>query len=190
MARNQQNYQSQLLGITAGAALEDRSRALQNRIGLFGTGLNSLQTGATLAGQSQDQQNQFNLANYQNEVARVLAGQAPANGGLMGALTGGAGGLALGAALAPFTGGASLFLGAGLGAAAGGLGPQGTGGQILGAGAGAYGGSMGGSFGRTPTGLPSIFPGSAAYNPLKGALGSSDNSGILNLLQMQQGGWN
>ena len=136
-AQQDENLNSQFQSIVAGASLDDRSRALNNRIGLFGTGLNTLSGATEFAGQNQQQRNNFNIQNFENIIAKALGEQKSQKGGFMGALTGGAGGAALGLALAPFTGGSSLLL-AGLGGLGGGLaggfGPSGTGGQILGAG--------------------------------------------------------
>lgn len=159
-----EDLNSQYQSIVAQAALEDRSRALQNRVDLFGTGLNTVNQATSFAGTNQAQRNQFNLSNYENQVAVAMANKKADKGGLAGALTGGMGGAALGLAMAPFTGGTSLLLTGGLaagGALAGGLGPQGTGGQILGTGAstlGAFGGFP------TPTGAAPYTPRSAASN--------------------------
>ena len=110
LAKNAFNLQSQYQGITASAALDDRQRALQNRIGLFGSGLDTLSNSGGLAQGNQNSLNQFNLSNYENQVAAALAGQKQSRGGLLGALTGGAGGALAGLALSPFTGGSSLLL--------------------------------------------------------------------------------
>lgn len=119
---------SQQQAIVSGAALEDRNRALQNRIGLFGTGLDVTQAGTAAAGQNQANRNNFNISNYQNQVAAAI-GSEESRGGIAGALTG-----ALGAGLAATGFGAPLGLGllaAGAGGAAGGFGAPGTGGSIL-----------------------------------------------------------
>lgn len=137
LARTTERFGTSLQGITAGAALEDRTRALNNRLNIFGLGAGLNESATGLAGQSQEQRNQFNLTNFENQLAAQVAAQGQSKGGLAGALSGGIGGAALGIGLAPFTGGASLALTAGLaggGALAGGLGPSGTGGQILNAG--------------------------------------------------------
>lgn len=67
-----QNLNSQFQAITAQAGLDDRSRALQNRIDLFGTGLNIIGSATGYAGQNQEQKNQFNLDNYSNIVAKSI----------------------------------------------------------------------------------------------------------------------
>jgi hypothetical protein len=137
-------------------------QALQNRITLFGTGLNTISGATGLAGQREGNKNQFNLANYENQVAAILAGKSD-TGGLFGGLTGAAGGAIIGGLLAAPTGGMSIPIGAMLGGSAGGatgyFGPSGTGGQILSAGAGALGSSFGG--GKLP-----YQPGSTASNKI------------------------
>ena len=133
-----------LQGYTSGLI----QQALQNRINLFGTGLNAI-SGATGYGlQNQGQLNQFNLANYENQVAAALAGQGSQRGGLFGGLTG-AGGAGLGmAALAmalPGSQAALIPLAMLGGGALGALGPSGTGGQLMTAGAGLFGAGLYGS---------------------------------------------
>lgn len=131
LAQSDLDLNSQFQSITAGAALEDRSRALQNRIGLFGTGLNLLQAGTGFAGQDQASRNQFNLANFENEVGAFLFDQGQPKGGLAGGISG-----AIGGGLAGFSVGGPIgaAVGAGLGGFAGATGPAGTGGQFLSAG--------------------------------------------------------
>lgn len=132
---------SQLQGITAGAALEDRNRALQNRVNLFGAGLDATSQGTSFAGTNQSNRNTFNQQQFENQLALAQLNQDD-KGGLFGGLLGAAGGAAAGVALAPFTGGLSLLTVGGLagaGGALGALGPSGTGGQILGAGTSALG---------------------------------------------------
>lgn len=175
----QSDYENRLIGAGAEAGIADINRALQNRVGLFGTGLNTLQAAGQGAFQNQSQINQFNLENYQNQVAKSLAEQKQKSGGLVGALTGGLGGAALGIAAAPFTGGLSLGLTGALaagGAAAGGFGPSGTGGSLFNAGAGALGGGLGGarlasSGSSNVLTNSSIFGGESISTPLTGALG-------------------
>lgn len=144
LAKNSFNLQSQYQGIASQAALTDKYQADQNKIGLFEYGGDLLnQTSQTGLNQS-GQQNQFNLENYQNQVAATLAGQKQKGGGFLGGLTGGVGGAILGGLLAVPTGGLSIGVGALLGGLGGGLaggfGQPGTGGQILNAGASAAGG--------------------------------------------------
>jgi hypothetical protein len=142
----QTDYESQLVNAGAQAGIADINRALSNRVALFGTGLNTIQSAGQGAQGAQNAQNQFNLANYENQIAKVLGEQKQQSGGLVGALTGGLGGAALGIAAAPFTGGLSLGLTsglAGIGAAAGGFGPSGTGGALFQSGAGLAGSRLG-----------------------------------------------
>jgi len=142
LADLESDYLSQITSAGLGMAASDIERALGARLTLAGLGVNSTSNAGSLALTNQGQQNEFNLANYENQVAKVLAGQKDSKGGLLGALTGGAGGLMAGLALAPFTGGASLAVTGGLtglGALAGGLGPSGTGGAIMQSGAGLAG---------------------------------------------------
>ena len=121
----------QMQAITSQAALGDRERALQNRLGLFGTGLNTLESATGLGLNQQGQQNNFAQRNFENQIALNQLNQSNQGGfigGAIGALGGGLAGFALGG-----KGGAAL--GGIAGGLAGGLGPQGTGGQFLGAGA-------------------------------------------------------
>lgn len=145
MVRQQGTQQSQFQGITAGAALDDRQRALSNIGNLFNTGITTGQSSIQSGLQAQDQRNQFEQRNFENQIALQQLNQSN-SGGIAGGLTGGIGGAIAGFALAPFTGGSSLLL-AGLGGLAGGaagaLGPPGTGGSILSAGSGIAGAGIG-----------------------------------------------
>lgn len=125
----QSDYESRLVEAGAQAGIEDINRAFANRVSLYGTGLNTIQAAGQLGATNQAQTNQFALDNYQNQIAKIMGEQKQNRGGLVGAITGGLGGLAL----APFTGGSSLALAglAGAGALAGGLGPAGTGGALF-----------------------------------------------------------
>ena len=131
-ASSLQNFQNDYLsGLTAAGAeagIADINRALQNRIGLYGTGLNTIQAAGQLGLENQGQTNQFALQNYENQIASVLASQPKQRGGFLGALTGG-----LGGALGGFALGGPI--GAGLGAIGGGLsggfGSPETGGSLL-----------------------------------------------------------
>lgn len=105
-AKNAYNLNSTLQGFGLNQAIQDAYSANQNKLGLFGTGLSTLQN-------NQNSKNQFNLENYSNQVAQVLAGQKQPNplfGGLGTALGAGAGFI--------LSGGNPL--GAGLGATIGG----------------------------------------------------------------------
>lgn len=135
------DYENRLIGAGAEAGIADINRALQNRVGLFGTGLNAVQSAGQSALTNQNALNSFNQSNYENQVAAVLNSQQN-KGGLAGAFSGGLGGVMGAVALAPFTGGLSIPLALGLGAAgaaAGGFGPSGTGGALAQSGAGLYG---------------------------------------------------
>lgn len=184
LSRNANTLNSQYQGIASNAALQDQQRALQNRLSLFGTGLDTLQTATNFGFQNQNSQNTFNLENYQNEVAKALAGQGQQSGGLFGGLLGAGGGALAGLALAPFTGGSSLLLaGAGglLGGAAGALTPQSSnvGGNLFSSGAGLLGATQNpllslGS--RLNSGTSAAFPGQYASDF------NSSNSNASNLL--------
>jgi hypothetical protein len=152
IANTLQGYTSQLI-----------QQALQNRISLFGTGLNTISGATGYAGQNQSQRNQFNLSNYENEVAAALAGQGNQSGGLMGGLTGAAGGAMAGSTFGPWGAVAGGILG-GLGGA---FGSSGTGGQLMTSGAG----MLGSSFGSAK--LP-YQPGSTASNSLFSGLNTQD----------------
>lgn len=117
------------------AARADVERALGARVALAGQGGNLIGNAGNQALTDQSQHNEFNLANYENEVARVLAGQKPEKGGLIGALTGGLGGAMAGSMFGPL----GMIAGGLIGGTAGAMSPSGTGGQLLTAGAGVSG---------------------------------------------------
>lgn len=132
----QADYMAGLTSANANQALADIDRALSNRVGLYGTGLNTTSTVGSNALQNQAQMNQFALSNYENQVAGALASQPSATGGFSGALQG-----AIGGGLAGLATGNPYIAGAG--ALAGGLsgysGAPTTGGNFLTAGASLYG---------------------------------------------------
>lgn len=165
------DYQSQLTAAGAEAGIADINRALENRLRIYTTGLNATEAAGNLGLNNQSQTNSFNLANYENMVAKTLAEQKSAKGGIMGGLTGGIGGVIGGLALAPFTGGASLMpaiLGGLAGGAAGYAGPPGTGGSLLSAGAGLQGSSMiGGGLRNASPNTFSSFSGESITDVLK-----------------------
>lgn len=150
------DYLSQLTAAGAQAGISDINRALNNRVQLYGMGLNTAQSVAGAGLQNQEQMNQFALQNYQNQVAAALMSQPQQRGGFMGALTG-----ALGGGLSGFAMTGSP-IGAGIGAIGGGLaggfGTPGTGGGLMTAGAGL----AGSRYGRTS--MPSYSP-YTIYNP-------------------------
>lgn len=130
------DYMAQLTSATAQAGLADINRALQNRVSLYGTGLNTTQAVGNAALTNQAQMNNFALSNYENQVAQALGEQAPQTGGANGAIAGAIGGGMAGLA----TGNPYLAAGgAALGGYSGYNGTPGTGGQFLGAGASLYG---------------------------------------------------
>lgn len=145
LAKNALTLQSQYQGIGANAALQDRQRAMQNRLSLFGTGLDTLNQATSFGGQAQNSLNTFNLENYQNQVAKTLSEQKTPNSGF------GALGTALGVGAGFLIGGP---VGAGIGGAIGGglggatdsfRGASGTGGfNGMGASLGLLGSGLGG----------------------------------------------
>lgn len=176
LARSQSDLNSQYQSILSQQAINDSNQSNANRLSLFGQGLNTLQGAIGNEQQDTGSQNQFNLANYQNQVAAAIAQQGQQGGGVFGALSG-----ALGGGLAGFATGGPI--GAGIGALGGGLSgglssqSSNMGGQLLQAGAGIYGSNQ---VANRITGLNNATPGSSAfnsftpsnayYNPLYGAL--------------------
>lgn len=129
LAKNYSDFQNTLSVNAGSAGLAQIEQALQNRVTLEGLGLNTLDS-ATRIGQGNEQNlNNFNLSNYDNQVAAQLYKDQNQSGGWLGALKGGVGGglvgAGIGAALAIPTGGLSLIpaitAGFGTGAVAGGL---------------------------------------------------------------------
>lgn len=155
LAQTGEDLQSQLQSITYSAALQDRERALQNRLGLFGTGLSVTESAIGMGSNQQGSRNQFNQQAFENQLALSQLNTSN-RGGLSGALTGSIGGVLAGLS-APLTGGASVLL-AGLGGLGGGLaggfGSAGTGGELLSAGSSLYGkfGGTGVASGKVKTG--------------------------------------
>ncbi len=158
------DYQNKLLTQSTQFGLADIERALNNKMKLFGTGLD-LQSNA-IGGLRQDssQRNQFNLSNYENLVAQSLYGQNDA-GGLMGGLTGAAGGALAGATIGGIPGAAIGGIAGGL---AGGFGSSGVGMGILQGGAGMAGTRAGKTAGALGGGLSSTtsYAKNLANNPL------------------------
>ena len=135
----QSDYLSKLTSAGSQAMMADISRALNARLGLANTGIGAIGQSGQLALGSQGQENQFNLSNYENIIAKTLAEQKPQSGGIIGALTGGVGGALAGSTFGPW----GALVGGLSGAAAGGFGQQGTGGSFLTAGAGVAGSRSG-----------------------------------------------
>ena len=141
LAKASSDTNSQYQAILAQQAINDANQSNQNRLNLFGTGLNTLQqtigNDVGMAGN----ENQFNLSNYDNLVARAIAEKGNGSnifGGLGTALGAGAGFLIGG----PMGAGVGASIGGGLGGAIdssqGGTGSAGFSG--MGAGLGILGG--------------------------------------------------
>lgn len=162
-----QNYTNQLVSAGAQAGMADINRALQNRVALFGTGLNAIQSAGQGAQTSSNAQNQFNLENYQNQVAKVLGEQKQQSGGFMGGLTGALGGAMAGSSFGPV----GMGIGAVAGGAAGAFSPQGTGGALFQSGAGLAGSRLGNSQGSTSN-VYNYSAGAATPESIIGGLGS------------------
>jgi hypothetical protein len=164
----QSDYMAQLTAAGAEAGIQDINRALQNRMSLYGTGLNTAAGVGNTALSNQNQMNQFAIQNYENQVAASLMNQPAARGGFMGALTG-----AVGGGLAGFTmgGPAGAAIGAGAGGLAGGFGSPGTGSSFLGAGASMFGN-------RNTTPLQTVGGSESIYNPIYAPANSSGGYGL------------
>jgi len=187
LLETEERYAGGLRGMATQFGIADIERAMRNRIGLFGAGLDTTQTATGMAGERGERKNIFNLQNYENIVAKTMAEEKQKKGGLFGGLMGAGGGAlagaGLGIALAPFTGGLSLaavapFIGGGalLGGAAGALGPKGTGMGIFQGGAGMAGGSMRYTPGSTAGAGAKLRGGLNTTNTtMQGALGPQGN---------------
>lgn len=146
------DYMASLTGMQAQYGLADVSRALNNRMQLYTTGLNIGQNVGQVGLQNQEQMNSFALANYENQVASALMSEKQGGdwlgGGLLGAGTGAISGAVLGSVVpgvGTLAGGlVGGYLGGGAGALAGGLGGMGAAGQVS-SGIGQLGGYMAGS---------------------------------------------
>lgn len=117
LTQSGQDLNSNFQSIVTSAALEDRNRALTNMKDLSSQGVNTVGQFTSLAGQQEQMQNNFNLQNYQNQLAAMQLSQKSSSAGGWGAL----GGMALGALLAAPTNGMSLAAGAMLGGSVGGI---------------------------------------------------------------------
>lgn len=166
----QSDYESQLVNAGAQAGIADINRALQNRVNLFGTGLNAIQSSGQGAQTSSNSRNQFNLENYQNQVAKTLGEQKQQSGGLMGAITGGLGGAMAGSMFGP----AGMIAGGLGGAAAGGFGPQGSGGALFQTGAGLAGSRLGNTSQGAGQQAPIYSAGATTPESISGGLLSND----------------
>ena len=182
LARSQSDLNSQYQSMVGQAGMQDYTNAMNNRLSLFGTGLNTLQS--AIGGEQQDtgSRNEFNQQNYENQVGAMLAGRNP-SGGFGGALTGAIGGGLAGLPFAGATGGLSVLGGALGGGLAGGFSPQASnmGGQLLQSGAALAGSKMlSNSFGSGlgKIGTSPIAGSTASNNPfqLSGSLGPQGNN--------------
>lgn len=79
LARSQSDLNSQYQSIVSQQAINDSNQNNQNRLNLFGTGLNTLQQGIGNEQQDSGATNQFNLANYDNLVANAIQNNQNAN---------------------------------------------------------------------------------------------------------------
>jgi len=116
-----QDLQSQFQAITTQAALADRERALSNMMTLSGTGINTVNAATGMAQDEQNAQNQFNLQNFENQLAEWQLNKESNGLGAIGTALGGIGGFMVG-------GPAGAMTGASLGGMIGGTLEGGTGG--------------------------------------------------------------
>lgn len=75
LARSQSDLNSQYQSIVSGQAIADNNA----KLGLFGTGLNTIGQATTFGLQNQNNENQFNLQNYDNLVAQAIQNNKNAN---------------------------------------------------------------------------------------------------------------
>jgi hypothetical protein len=163
LARSQSDLNSQYQSIVSQQAINDSNQANANRLSLFGTGLNTLNSAIGYGGQSEGAQNSFNLNNYQNQAAVAYQNYANStNPGFLGNLI---------SSFSPI--GHDIYSAQGYNVP--GMGTQQsilTAAQLF---AGGQGGLGGGGYGlgsgqgvNRLTGLNSYAPGSAATNNLSG----------------------
>lgn len=79
LARSQSDLNSQYQSIVSQQAINDSNQANQNKLGLFGEGLNTLQSGIGNEQNQANSTNQFNLQNYGNQVAGAVQQNQNAN---------------------------------------------------------------------------------------------------------------
>lgn len=79
LARSQSDLNSQYQSIVSQQAINDSNQANQNKLSLFGSGLNTLQGAIGNEQQDSGAQNQFNLSNYSNQVASAVQQNQNAN---------------------------------------------------------------------------------------------------------------
>lgn len=185
LARSQSDLNSQYQAILSQQAINDSNQSNTNRLALFGQGLNSIQNASQLGLSNQGQTNDFNLQNYNNQVAAAIAGQGTGSnmfGGLGTALGAGAGFLIGG----PMGAGLGATIGGGLGgtidASRGGTGSAGFSG--MGGGLGLLGSSMlANPLTTSKLGLSAPNAGAfASNNPFSSNSFNSGNSDVANLL--------
>lgn len=111
LARSQSDLNSQYQSIVSQQAIRDAEQSNSNRLNLLGQGLNGLQGFTSLAQGQTNTENDFNLQNYNNQVAAAIAGKGTGSN-MFGSL-----GTALGAGAGFLIGGP---MGAGIGATIGG----------------------------------------------------------------------
>jgi len=185
LARSQSDLNSQYQAILSQQAINDSNQSNTNRLALFGQGLNSIQNASQLGLSNQGQANDFNLQNYNNQVAAAIAGKGTGSnmfGGLGTALGAGAGFLIGG----PMGAGLGATIGGGLGgtidASRGGTGSAGFSG--MGGGLGLLGSSMlANPLTTSKLGLSAPNAGAfASNNPFSSNSFNSGNSDVANLL--------
>lgn len=79
LARSQSDLNSQYQAMVSQQAINDSNQSNQNRLNLFGTGLNTLQQGIGNEQQDSGATNSFNLQNYDNLVAQAIQNNQNAN---------------------------------------------------------------------------------------------------------------
>ncbi len=185
LARSQSDLNSQYQAILSQQAIADNNQSNTNRLALFGQGLNSIQNASQLGLSNQGQTNDFNLQNYNNQVAAAIAGKGTGSnmfGGLGTALGAGAGFLIGG----PMGAGLGATIGGGLGgtidSSRGGTGSAGFSG--MGGGLGLLGSSMlANPLTTSKLGLSAPNAGAfASNNPFSSNSFNSGNSDVANLL--------
>ena len=123
LGRIESDLQNKYITQTSNFGMADINRAMQNRVSLYGTGLNTINRATGLAGNQQDATNKFALQKFENELALNELARKDGSGGWGGALQG-----ALGGAAAGSSGGiGGMVLGGVIGGASGYFGPPGTG---------------------------------------------------------------
>lgn len=81
-------YSQDLADIHTRFYIEDVNRSLSNIGTLFGLGLDTTQAAGQMGLSQQNSKNQFNLANYENQVAQAQSQQSSGRGGMYGGIAG------------------------------------------------------------------------------------------------------